>query len=88
VALLEAMASGCYCLSHFWSGADEMLPPENLYVTDADLQKKLIEYAQLTDAEKAASQTLLRDIACEKFDIEQTKTRIRQVIDQLGNPST
>jgi glycosyltransferase involved in cell wall biosynthesis len=88
VALLEAMASGCYCLSHFWSGADEMLPPENLYVTDADLQKKLIEYAMLPDVEKAASQTMLRDIACEKFDIEQTKTQIRQVIDQLANSSS
>lgn len=83
VALLEAMASGCYCLSHFWSGADEMLPPGNLYVTDADLQKKLIEYAMLPDAEKAASQSQLRTMACEKFDIEQTKNQIRQLIDRL-----
>lgn len=87
VALLEAMASGCYCLSHFWSGADEMLPLENLYVTDANLQRKLVEYAMMPDADKAESQSLLRDMACEKFDIEQTKIRIRQVIDQLGKPS-
>ena len=87
VALLEAMASGCYCLSHFWSGADEMLPSGNLYVTDADLQRKLVEYAMRSDADKAASQTLLRDLACAKFDIEETKTRLRQVIDELATAS-
>ena len=84
VALLEAMASGCYCLSHFWSGADEMLPPENLYVTDGDLQKKLIDYAMRSDTERAASQSLLRGMASEKFDIEMTKSRIRQIIDGMN----
>jgi len=83
VALLEAMATGCYCLSHFWSGADEMLPPGNLYVTDADLQNKLVDYAMLPEVEKTTAQRQLRDIACEKFDIELTKSQIRQLIDRL-----
>lgn len=28
VALLEAMAAGCYCLGHCWDGIEEILPPE------------------------------------------------------------
>ncbi len=84
VALLEAMASGCYCLSHFWAGAKEMLPPENLYITENDLQEKIIAYSKLPEAEKEAQRAQLRSIACEKFDIERTKAGIRHVIEQVS----
>ena len=84
VALLEAMASGCYCLSHFWAGAEEMLPPENLYITEADLQQKIITYANLSETEKAAQHAHLRNLAVKNFDIERTKAGIRQVIEQVN----
>ena len=83
VALLEAMASGCFCLVHFWDGAEECVPAENLYVTDIELQEKLISYAELADQEKRQQQALMRTIACEKFDAEQQKANIRRVIEDV-----
>ena len=84
VALLEAMSSGCYCLSHFWDGADEVLPPENIFVTESDLQQKIIEYLELPNSEKRRRQELMRTIAGEKFDIERTKREIRSIIDEVA----
>jgi glycosyltransferase involved in cell wall biosynthesis len=81
VALLEAIASGCYCLAHFWDGVDEMLPQENLYITGTELQQKVIAYSELPEGEKQRRQADLRRIACERFDIEKTKAGIRQVIE-------
>jgi len=75
-ALLEAMASGNYCLSHCWGGAEEVLPPEQIFVTDADLQEKLLAYSLLSNAEKATRQARMRQLAEDRFDeckmIEQT----------------
>ena len=84
VALLEAMASGCYCLSHFWAGAEEMLPPENLYITENDLQEKIIAYSKLPEAKREAQRAQLRRLAIERFDIERTKAEIRHVIEQVS----
>jgi glycosyltransferase involved in cell wall biosynthesis len=83
VALLEAMATGCYCLSHAWSGAEEMLPPDYLYTTNAELKQKIIEYSEMPNEEKQEHQVRLRAIACKNFDIDQTQTRIRNIIDTL-----
>jgi glycosyltransferase involved in cell wall biosynthesis len=83
VALIEGMASSCYCLAHFWAGAEEMLPPENLYITEADFCHKILSYAETSAAEKRRCQARLRAIACEKFDIERTKPQIRQIINEL-----
>jgi glycosyltransferase involved in cell wall biosynthesis len=84
VALLEAMATGCYCLSHFWAGAEEMLPSENLYINEAELQQKIVEYYEKSEAEKQCCQARLRSIACERFDIERTKVQIRHVVEEIA----
>lgn len=82
-ALIEAMASGCYCLSHFWDGAEEVLPPENIYITDSELMRKLIFYAQLSDDERAHLKTQMVEIARQKFDIEDKKGRLREIIESV-----
>jgi glycosyltransferase involved in cell wall biosynthesis len=84
VALLEAMASGCYCLAHHWDGAEEVVPYEDLYITGAELQQKIIRYYHLPLCEKQRLRTLSRAIACEKFDLEQTKRQIRQVLAEVA----
>jgi glycosyltransferase involved in cell wall biosynthesis len=83
VALLEAMASGCYCLSHNWAGADEMLPKENLYITESDLINKIIAYYKMSVVDKKHYQILMRSTAVEKFNIEDTKLKTRRVIEGL-----
>jgi glycosyltransferase involved in cell wall biosynthesis len=88
VALLEAMATGCYCLSHFWAGAEEMLPQENLYITGSELQQKIIDYYQFSDTERNRRSEHLRAMAIEKFDIEKTKILVRQVIEEVRASNT
>jgi glycosyltransferase involved in cell wall biosynthesis len=83
VALLEALASGCYCLSHCWDGAEEILPPENIYVTEDELFEKIVDYFSLPMEEKRYRQARMRDIAVDKFDIQKTKDKIRSIITNL-----
>lgn len=83
VALLEAMATGCYCLSHFWAGVEEILPQDNVYITERELQQKIIAFSGKSEPEKVHLQSQLRSIAREKFDIERIKPQIRQIITAL-----
>ena len=84
VSPMEAIASGCYCFSHFWDGADELLPEENLFYTSSELQAKLSAYCQASDEEKCQKQAVLRQLVTEKFDVAKTSAQIRQIIEQLG----
>lgn len=83
VALIEAMATGCYCLSHFWAGAEEVLPSEFLFSTESVLQQKIIEYCEMPEEDKMEHQARMRRIAEEKFDIEFTISTTREIIDEL-----
>lgn len=84
VALLEAMAAGCYCLGHCWDGIEEILPPENIYTTDGDLRAKLIAYAALPQASQRAAQAQMRAIAEEKFDERRMVRQIVELIEQVA----
>jgi len=47
VAMLEAIASGCYPLAHFWRGAEEFIPRECIFVNGDELVAKILEFASL-----------------------------------------
>jgi glycosyltransferase involved in cell wall biosynthesis len=81
VALLEAMAAGCWCLSHVWDGADEVLPDECLYTTDADLRAKIAAYARLSAEDRRRGGARMRAIAAARFDVETTRVGVRSVIE-------
>jgi glycosyltransferase involved in cell wall biosynthesis len=83
VALMEAMASGCYCLAHRWKGADELLPDANLYFTNRELEEEILDYCELPEEEKKQRRNGLRSVSCEKLDINLIKAQIRQVIEDL-----
>jgi glycosyltransferase involved in cell wall biosynthesis len=83
-ALLEAMATGCYCLSHFWDGAEEILPQEYLFASDTELQHRIINYCNLPDEERHRHQNRLSSIARQKFDVEQMKLEIRDIIQEVA----
>lgn len=85
VAPMEAMASGCYCLSHRWSGADELLPEENLYFTSRELQDKILCYAELAESEKQNHKERMRSIVVENFNIDRTKIQVRQLLEEVGD---
>jgi glycosyltransferase involved in cell wall biosynthesis len=82
VALLEAMAAECCCFSHTWDGAEEVVPPDHLYTTSAELQAKIGDYVQQPEEERQRRRARMRTIAAQRFDIETTKARIRAVIDE------
>jgi glycosyltransferase involved in cell wall biosynthesis len=52
VAPLEACACGCYCLSHFWEGADEIFDEEQLFITEDEFVEKVINYCQSSDEDR------------------------------------
>ncbi|MEM3432909.1 MAG: glycosyltransferase family 4 protein [Candidatus Methanomethyliaceae archaeon] len=84
MALLEAMATGCYCLAHFWDGVEEILPEEYIFATPADLVQKVIEYCELPDEEKVERQRRMRSIAEAKFDEQRMVREILDVIEQTA----
>jgi glycosyltransferase involved in cell wall biosynthesis len=83
-ALLEAMATGCYCLSHFWDGAEEILPADYLFAGDTELQEKILQYVAISDEQKALHPARLRAIVEEKFDVEQMKQSIHSIVAELA----
>jgi glycosyltransferase involved in cell wall biosynthesis len=85
VAPIEAMAMGCYVLSHHWHGADELVPAENLFLTDRQLQEKLLRYFALPEADKKQAVAALRSRACERFDLA---TKIPQINRLIGAAAT
>ncbi|MEZ5317456.1 MAG: glycosyltransferase family 4 protein [Vicinamibacterales bacterium] len=80
VAPAEAMASGCYALSHDWDGADELLPDDCRYVTDAELAGRLRAWAALTETAREAERRRLRALAVDRFDAERGYARVDQVM--------
>jgi len=82
VALIEALASGCICLAHCWNGADEMLPPDHIYVTTDDLLEKLISYSSLSAMERQMLRMQMRLCAEEKFDLNLIKNQIVELIEE------
>lgn len=87
VSPIEAMASGCLCLSHYWEGADELLPEPYLFYTDQQLQEKILNYCDAPQQVKDIEKKLMRSIVCEKFNIHNTKEQIRRVIESAGTNS-
>ena len=81
VALLEAMAAGCYCLAHAWDGAEEVLPPECLFLTDTQLRDKISAFLGSTQPEKLERQVAMAAIAAGQFSAADMQDRIRAVIE-------
>lgn len=82
-ALLEAMASGNYCLSHGWDGVEEMLPPENIFLTGAELRAKLLDYAAMSECEQQQVCARMRSIVEEKFREERMVSEIVELIESV-----
>lgn len=84
VALIEAMASGVYCLSHRWDGADEVLPSDNLYWTDRELQFALKAYSNTSEEDRASKGTSLRALAEKHFNGVTQAEKIRRIIEDVA----
>lgn len=81
---MEAVASGCYCLSHRWEGAEELLPEENLFYTERDFIRLVEAYLDLSEAEKQQRICALQERVTGQFDMDRTKVRIRELVESVG----
>jgi glycosyltransferase involved in cell wall biosynthesis len=84
VSPMEAMASGCYTLAHHWSGADELLPEENLYISGQELNHKILTYSAMSNADREKKKKEMRDIVRLNFDIDESKVRVCQLIESAA----
>lgn len=84
VSPMEAIASGCYCLSHWWDGADELLPEANLFCTDPQLIERLQCYAALDAAGRQARWEQQQQRVHERFDVAKTKVQIRHEVEAVA----
>lgn len=85
VSLVEAMATGCQCYSHFWDGVEECLPPENVYRSENELRAKILDYADSSQVQQHEARQRMRQIACDKFDDRVQREAIRGLITELLN---
>ncbi len=84
ISPMEALASGCFCLSHTWSGADELLPADYLFTTNAELCKKIHSYASLTSDNQMIERKKLRKIVEDNFDIKNISQKILFEVETVG----
>lgn len=87
VSPMEAMASGCYCLSHRWDGAEELLPPDQLYDTNTELNELILRYADGSQSEKDEATGRLRDLVVDRFNVDKTKLQIRHIVEEAAASS-
>lgn len=80
VAPMEAMATGCHTLSHAWDGADELVPPDCLYLSDAELAQKVEMFCQAPEADRVRQRQRMRALAVDRFDAERASERIGEII--------
>lgn len=84
VSLLEAIASGCYSLSHFWDGADELMPADTLYFGEAELVERILCYADMPEAERERRRLALQQAVAARNDVDKTKREIRELIEAVA----
>jgi glycosyltransferase involved in cell wall biosynthesis len=82
VAPIEAIASGCYCLSHWWVGAEEVFPQEQIFLTEAEFVEKMLHYCRATDEERRQLGEPLRKFVIENCDLNRVNHEIQTVLEQ------
>jgi len=84
VAPMEAVAGGCYCLAHHWDGADELLPINNLFLTEHELIERVDQFSKMSGTEQVKRITDLQSNIQEQFNIHKLKKQIRQLIEDVA----
>jgi hypothetical protein len=60
-----------------------LLSPEHLFFTDRELQDKIRAYCDTSDSEREAVRGAMRARAMELFDLEETKSQIRDLFEEV-----
>ena len=84
VSPMEAIASGVFCLSYHWDGAEELLPEQYLFNTSSDLKNKILAYADFSENQKLEDRKFQRTLVEQKYNIEKVSRDILQVVNEVG----
>jgi glycosyltransferase involved in cell wall biosynthesis len=82
VAPIEAAASGCYCLTHWWEGADEIFPRAQISITEAEFVQQVLDYA--------SANNMLQQHMCQPFldyvqkfcDLDRINMKMKTIIEK------
>jgi glycosyltransferase involved in cell wall biosynthesis len=81
---MEAIASGCYCVSHWWDGANELLPDGDLYYTDRQLIDLLEAYNHMEPAQREILRERQFATVAARFNVENISARILEIVEQAA----
>lgn len=84
VAPMEAIASGCYTISHFWDGCEDMIDSQHIFVTDREMNDLIQRYCDACVEEQALVREQQRAIIERKCDIVSVSEKIGALIRQVN----
>lgn len=85
VAPMEAIASGCYTLSHAWEGVEDMLADEFIYITDEELRHKVVSYLGAAEDDRSILRTRQYADIADLCDVRKVQKQISEVIREVGS---
>lgn len=84
VSPMEAIASGRYCISHTWEGAEQLLPADALFTTQDELVDCILAYADMSETCRQDRLAQQQAVVRANFDMEKIKMLICDQVDQVG----
>jgi glycosyltransferase involved in cell wall biosynthesis len=84
VAPIEAAASGCYCLTHWWEGADEIFPRPQISITEAEFVQQVLDYASTTDEQRQHMRRPFIDYVENFCDLDRINSEIEAVLQKAA----
>lgn len=83
VAPMEAIASGCYAVSHAWEGCEDLFPVEDTFVSESDFERLIADYLNASPEVRAAKRQRQYAIVSAHCDVRQVRRQIADVIVQV-----
>ncbi|MBA3044794.1 MAG: glycosyltransferase family 4 protein [Euryarchaeota archaeon] len=83
VSLHEAMSSGCYPLVHWWSGAEEFVPKENIYLHNHELKQKVLDYYSSDENIRKDESDNFRNLMVDRFGEKKQLNEIIKVLESV-----
>ncbi|MEM9776450.1 MAG: glycosyltransferase family 4 protein [Chloroflexota bacterium] len=80
VAPIEAAACGCYCVSHWWEGADEVFPAEQLFVSEDQFVDIILKYCRADDTGRAEMREPTMKFVESMCDLDRINQQIETVL--------
>ena len=84
VSLLEAMSSARHCLSHAWQGVETVLPPDQIYLTDRELQEKILAFYAAPRHVRERARKRMRQEVCTNYDIRIVQQEILSLLTEVA----